>query len=229
MNFKKLRQMITVKGNGQTIIKEYEVSSFLHLHLSVDGHTELYQGDEEKVIVETDNNLVDFIGVTNSGKTLFITPASGYRTLQFSNLKIKVYFRQLSKLHVCFDQGMLTCANPIALPGALEAKLQASGPVNLLLDVPVFKAVIQQKGDIILSGNCSEADIRTQAEGNLFAREFIARQLNIRNMSEGNVEVSATETISITQYGEGYVHYWGNARLVNVNQRGNGIIKHIND
>ena len=220
--------MITVKGNGQTVIKEYEVSSFLHLHLSVDGHTELYQGNEEKVVVETDNNLVDFIGVTNSGKTLFITPESGYRKIEFSRLTIKVYFRQLSKLHVCFDQGTLTCAHPISLPGALEAKLQATGPVSLLLDVPVFKAVIQQKGDVTLAGNCSEADIKTQAEGNLFAREFSARQLHIKNMSNGNVEVSATETISIAQYGEGPIHYWGNARLVNVNQRGNGIIKHVN-
>lgn len=220
--------MITVTGNGLTTEKVYAISSFLHLHLSVDGHVELHQGDEEKVIIETDKNLLDYIGVTNSGKTLFITPEAGYRRIEFSELRIKVYFRQLNKLHVCFDRGEVSCANVITGNSSLEVKLQGSGPVDLKIDVPVFKALVQHKGDVAFSGKCAEAEIKTQAEGNLYAGELIAQNLLLKNYSEGNVEVYADSTISISQYGDGYIHYSGNARLANMNQRGNGIVKHMN-
>jgi hypothetical protein len=227
MNFKKLRQMITVKGNGHTTTKEYAISSFLHLHLSADGNVELHQGEEEKIIIETDKNLLDYIGITNSGKTLFISPEAGYRRIEFSTLRIKVYFRQLNKLHICFEEGEVNCANAISGTGSLELKLQGSGPVNLNIDVPVLKALIQHKGDVTLSGTCTEAEIKTQADGDLNSKDLIAQNLVIKNYSEGNVEACATETISISQYGRGFIYYWGNARLVHMNQRGNGIVKHI--
>lgn len=86
--------MITVKGNATVASRKYNVSSFIHLHLSVNGQVQLCQSDEEKVEIETNENLFHFIDVVNSGKTLFITSEEGYRKPQFSQLKVKVYFRK---------------------------------------------------------------------------------------------------------------------------------------
>jgi hypothetical protein len=226
MTFKKLRQMITIKGNKNLVSKEYPVSSFLNLHLSVNGRVELYQGDEEKVEITTDDNLLPFIGVVNSGKTLFVTSEEGYRRPEFTQLTAKIYLRQISKLNIRCSGGEVTTPHTISLAQSLEIKIQSVGNTELKLDLPFLKMLIQNEGNVILSGKCGEAEIKSQSEGNLFARELLADHLKIKNMSEGNVEVFAANTISISHYGEGFIHYYGEGRLIDVNQRGEGEIKH---
>ena len=73
VNFKPLRQIIEVKGNGNIVTREISVSSFICPHIAGKGQIELYQSDEEKVIVETDENLQNFISAFNSGRTLYVS------------------------------------------------------------------------------------------------------------------------------------------------------------
>ena len=65
--FKNLRQLISVQGNGKIITKEFTVSSFLRLHLSISKEIEIHQSNEEKVVIEVDKNLADHIEITNFG------------------------------------------------------------------------------------------------------------------------------------------------------------------
>ncbi|NOT74920.1 MAG: DUF2807 domain-containing protein [Cyclobacteriaceae bacterium] len=218
--------MTTTKGNGILMQKMMPVSSFLHLHLSVNGQVELYQSDEERVEFEADENLIDYVTATNSGRTLYVTAEAGYRGLDFTSLKVKVYFRQLAKMYVRCEHGDVISKTPISQSCPFEVKIQSGGNVILQVEVPALKMLIQSHGDVILRGKCIEADIKTQAEGNLFARELIAEDVRIRNMSEGNVEVMSNRTISIAHFGEGYVHYYGNGKLIDVNQKGEGEIIH---
>lgn len=188
---------------------------------------ELHQSEEEKVVIEADENLLGFISIMNSGKTLFIMSEPGYRKPEFSSLVVRVYFRQITKLNIYCDEAVVTSKNTISLTSPLEAKITGKCDVVLELDVPVLKMLIQNQGDVTLYGKCTGAGIKTQSAGNLFAKELITDDLKLRNMSDGNVEVFADSTISIAQYGEGFVHYYGNARLSDVDQKGNGVIKHI--
>ncbi len=220
--------MISVKGNGQIVSNTYSVSSFLHLHLSVNGRVELCQSTEEKVEVETDENLLSFIEVVNSGRTLFVTSDAGYHKLEDANIVVRVFFRQLTKLNIRCERGEVVCNNLISLGSPAEIKIQGAGNNMLNLDVPALKLLIQNNGDVTLTGKCGDVEIKTQSDGNLFAKEFIAQRLMLKNMSAGIVEVKAEETIAIMQYGEGYVHYYGSAILRDVNQRGAGEIKHVN-
>src|ERR1035441_4102995 len=98
VNFKKLRQMIEVKGNGNIVSKEIPVSSFLRLHISGKGLIELIQSQDEKVIVETDENLVDCFDAQNSGSTLYVSVDGKLRKPVFTKCVVKVYFRQLDAL-----------------------------------------------------------------------------------------------------------------------------------
>ena len=65
--------MTKEQGTGNIISKTINVNSFIRLHVSISGYVELIQADEEKVIIETDDNLVDFIQTENSGRTLYVT------------------------------------------------------------------------------------------------------------------------------------------------------------
>jgi hypothetical protein len=228
MNFKKLRQMIIAKGNGKLLSKTYEVSSFVHLHVSVNGHVELYQSNEEKVVIEADDNLHAHIGVVNSGRTLFVSSEEGYRRPEFTSLTVKIYFRQLNRIYFSCERGEIKCPKQLVLIDPVEIKIYGSGKTWLDLDVPVLKLHSHYEGDIMLMGKCQEADIRLRSEGNVYAKTFIADSMKLNNRSEGDIELRAESFITIRHLGEGNIHYYGNAVLKDVHHHGEGEIKHIN-
>src|ERR1700755_1884499 len=103
MNFKKLRKMIEEKGNGTISSREIPVSSFIRLHIATNGVTNLIQGDEEKLVVEADENLLKYFEAMNSGRTLYISSDAGLRKPAFTHCKVDVYFRQLDTLQISCD------------------------------------------------------------------------------------------------------------------------------
>src|SRR5436190_22674490 len=125
VSFKKLRQMIEVEGNGNIVAKEVKVSSFLRLHLAVNSSVELYQSDEEKVIVETDENLQEFFYVRNSGRTLYVSAEGMLRKPLYTDCRVKVYIRQLDTLYIRNEKGDVVCPNEITVSTPLTIKIQS--------------------------------------------------------------------------------------------------------
>jgi hypothetical protein len=224
-NFKKLRQMIEVNGNGNIVSKEIKVSSFLRLHLSGKGLIEIHQSNEEKVVVETDENLLEYFDFANSGRTLYVTAGGNIRKPIFTKCVIKVYLRQINVLYIRNDKADVVCPNEIVLSEPLKIIIQSVGRTELNINAPEINLVSQCEGDVIIKGKCNIIKIKNQSEGNFDASGLIAEELTIKNMAEGNVDLFANKSINISHYGEGYVHYAGNGTLKDVKQYGDGEIK----
>lgn len=226
VNFKKLRQMISTLGSGNVVQKEFQVSSFMRLHLGINGNAELIQSDEEKVVLECDDNLLDTVEVTNTGDTLYVVSGSKLRVVAYTACSVKVYFRQLDTL-VNSSNGNL--AGTITLTGMLTLKLQANGNTNLQVDVPAIKLTNQSNGNATLTGRCGELEVRNQANGSLNTKELQAGKVNLNNMANGNVDVRSLEAITIYHMGNGRVQYFGGGVLKDVKQYGVGAVKHVAD
>jgi hypothetical protein len=229
MNFKKLRQMIKEQGTGNIISKTINVSSFVRLHISVRGLVEIFQSDEEKVVIEADDNLIDYVHAENSGRTLYVTGEGKWKIPGFTKLHIKVYYRQLYNLNNASEKGgELICGNTIRSGEPIEIRINSEKSVNSLdVDAASVKLITACEGDVKLKGECILLDINAKSEGNLDAREMKAKNVTLKNYSEGNIDVYADDTISIRNYGEGYIHYWGNAVLKDIKHYGEGEVKHL--
>jgi len=219
--------MIEVKGNGNIVSKEIPVSSFLRLHVSGKGLIELIQSNDEKVIVETDENLLEYFEAQNSGSTLYVTAEAKLRKPVFTKCLMKVYIRQLDSLVIRCDGGNVTCPDPIKLSAPIEIKIQSEGNTSLNIEAPSIKLLSQCEGNVEMKGKCGSITIKNQSEGNFSSKELIAEDLTFKNMAAGNIELYADKTISISHFGAGYVHYYGNAVLKGVKQYGDGEIKHF--
>jgi hypothetical protein len=226
VNFKNLRQMIAVKGNGNIVTREIPVSSFIRLHLGVHGSVELIQSSEEKVVIEADENLIDYFEAVNSGRTLYVSSEAKWWIPSFTKGLVKVYFRQLDKIRNCCH-GHVYSSTPIQLTTPLEVKIQSHGDTDLELDVPALNLIMQCHGDVTLKGKCGQFEIKDQAHGNLKCRELKAQSVNINNMSHGDIDLFADESISIKHMGHGHIHYYGKGILKDIRQYGNGEIKHM--
>jgi hypothetical protein len=228
VSFKKLRQMIEVKGNGNIVSREISVSSFIRLHIGGRGLVELYQSDEEKVIIETDENLQEYFEAGNSGRTLYVSAGAILKKPVYTKCIIRIYCRQIDVLYIRNEQGDLICPNEISLINPLKITIQTVGNTSLNINAPSIKMLCQAEGNISMKGKCESIEIKNQSQGDFFGKELLADKLTIKNMAQGNVELFAEKEIRISHFGEGYIHYYGNAVLKDVKQYGHGEIKHMN-
>jgi hypothetical protein len=226
VNFKKLRQMMEIKGNGKIATREISVSTFVRLHLGCNGTIEIHQSDEEKVIFEADENLLDHCAATNAGRTLYVSTREKIKEPAYTSCLVKVFLRQLNILYVRNDQGNVICPKEISLTEPMEIKIQSVGNTELNFNVPAIKVLSQCQGNVIIKGKCTTIDIKNQSEGDFTSKELIAEELTIKNMAQGNVELFANKSIAISHYGQGYIHFYGKAVIKDVKQYGDGLIQH---
>ncbi|MGL5892304.1 MAG: GIN domain-containing protein [Bacteroidia bacterium] len=229
VNFKKLRQMIEVKGNGNIVSREVNVSSFVRLHIACKGIVELHQSDEEKVVFEADENLHEFFTAANAGRTLYVTTETKLRKPVYTKALVKIFIRQMDKLHVRNDHGNLICPSLLTFSQPLEINVQSIGNTDLHIAAPSLKISCQAQGNTSLKGSCEILDIKNQSNGNFDSSQLNAGELTIRNMANGNVLVRAGKTIQLSHYGNGYIHYYGDAVVKDVKHYGHGEVKHINE
>ena len=219
--------MIEVKGNENIVSAQRSISSFIRLHISINGTVELIQADEEKVIVEADENLQEYIEVTNSGRTLYVTAEGKWRKANFTSLNIKVYYRQLYNIYNASTNGNLICANALMSAEPVEVKIYSDKSSSKLnINAPAIKLVTACIGDVEIEGACNLLEINAKSEGSLYARQMKAKTVSLKNYSVGHLEVSADEWISISNYGEGNISYWGNGKIKDIKQYGSGEINH---
>ncbi|OUJ72882.1 head GIN domain-containing protein [Hymenobacter crusticola] len=214
------------QGSGTIASQQHVVSSFTRLHLSVRGTVELYQGLEEKVVVEADDNLLDYVQVVNSGRTLYVTSENKLRAPAFTRLRVQVYLRQLDELYIA-SQGAVVCATPLVAAESLTIKVYAQGDTALHIVAPKLALTAASQGNLSVAGQADEVVIKLASEGNFDGRDLRAQHLRLRNMSEGNIDLYAEQTIALTHLGQGYIHYGGSARLADVHQYGAGEICHV--
>lgn len=227
VSFKQLRKMMQTQGSGVLVSREYPVSSFTRLHLSAEGLVELVHGQEEKVVVTCDDNLLEHLQVANSGRTFYVTSENKLRAPVFTELRVTVYLRQLDTLHCTARGGEVRTRNTLVGSGPLTVKVASAGTTRLRVDVPRLTVSLACQGDVELAGAATEVQLQTAAEGHLDARALHAQHLRLRNASQGNIDLYAEQTISITHLGAGYIHYRGPACLADVRQYGAGEIRHV--
>ena len=228
MNFKKLRQLVATQGNGQLTTEEHSVSSFLRLHISLPCTLELIASDEEKVVVTTDENLQSYINAVNSGRTLFVSLKSAFKVPEFSSLKIQIYVRQLDTINIGAEGDVrMTEAFKGLLP--LDIKVQSAGHTELLLSASSIKVNVQSHGDFKIAGECAVFTAKTQSHGNFDAKELFAQNVIFNTQSEGNAWIYARESLVIKHSADGFVHYYGDGLLKDVQYHGTGELKHCKE
>lgn len=217
--------MIAVAGNGNIVSVEKQVSSFIRLHLSVNGFVELIQSDEEKVMIEADDNLQDYFEVVNSGRTLYITNEAKLRRPIFSDLTIKVFFRQMDTLYNACHGDVVTVGE-IYLNNPLDIKIMSHGNTELAISTPSIKLTTACHGNISLRGQCNDLTIKHVSHGNMDCKEMLANHASLHNVAHGDVKLYSKESIIIKNYGNSHIHYFGPGQLKDVVQNGNGEIKY---
>ena len=188
-----------VRGNGNVTTEEHKVGSFSELYL--DGVCNIYieQGNEEKVVVEADENLHEYVYVDHSGDRLEIDMKSRINIRTRKKLNIYVTVKNIERLRI-MGVGNVKTEGTLKLDH-LKVKVTGVGNVKLDLDANSLDAELNSVGNITLEGNINEAEISNSGVGKLDAYDLKLKKLDLNVSGVGKTEVYVEKEIAVRSTG----------------------------
>ncbi|MTK52548.1 DUF2807 domain-containing protein [Paludibacter sp.] len=202
VTFKKLRRIFNEKGSGNVVSKTIAVSPFLQLHLCTQCNVEIVQSDEEKVVIEMDDNLIDGVRVDNSIKTLFVTQDLRQKIPLFTYGKITIYCHALEALYVTSHADIKT-VKPLESKYAMVIKTVSHGDVFVELKAPSVKVMSTNHGDFTLKCETNDLVINNASKGDLNL-DLKGAAVEINHKGRGDMVLTGScDSLSICNEGHG--------------------------
>lgn len=189
--------------DGATKLK---ISGIFNLYLS--------QGDQQKLRIEGDEELVQKLKVTRDGDWLELDFEKVNENFFKKNSKLDVYLT-LSELEEFVFEGVgniktekMFEVEDISIEG------DGVGNLNLELQANTIKAAFSMLGNINLRGTVNDISLSNDGLGNVDAGDLIAQNMTLTSSGIGRVAVHCTGDLSITVDGIGAVSYTGNPNVI---------------
>ncbi len=178
-----------IKGNGKVLKKEKEVSGFSAINVSRGIDVILNQANEEKVVVEADENLHEYIKIYTRANTLFISTT---KSIKKSTKKVvHVWFNDLEKITA--SSGSDITANTKINVENIDINLSSGSDLVLEFNTEKFTGNFNSGSDAKLKGEAKIIDIKTSSgsdmTGELKAKEI---KLKLNSGSDSNFSGSST-------------------------------------
>ncbi len=212
-----------ISGNGNVVEENRPVESFSSIDVGGVLNVYLTQGDTESVTVEADENLLDLIITENRGNTLVVKLKKGIDIKKAKDKNVYITLRSIDELEV---GGVVNVKSTNTLTAdAFDLNIAGVGNTDLELRCDRLNAKADMVGNLTLSGEVREANIRNGGVGSLKAFDLKVDRLTIKNSGVGSAEVQAQDEISINASGVGSVRYKGDPVVKELSTSGVGKVK----
>ncbi|SRR5258706_4397227 len=214
-----------VRGSGNVITQTRNVSNFKGV--SVNGSIDLYvkQDSAFSVKVETDDNLQQYIIVSEENGILTVRPEDHVNLDETGKIKVFVSapaFKSMEATGACniFSENMLSSAEPIDidLTGASEARVE--------LKSPRVSAGLTGASSLTLKGEAKEFSIEGSGSSNIRCFDLLTEVTSIDMSGACDAEVAASVKLDVKASGASEVKYKGNA-AVSQDVSGAGSVKKV--
>lgn len=215
----------TTSLQAQNKKEERQVSGFSEISISVSADVYLSQGDEEKLVLEGDEDALEEIETEVRGDELKIKYKG---TFHFGNIdKVKIYLtaKDISEINIA-GSAKLEAKTKITASN-LDFAVSGSGKIRIKdLETNEINASISGSGDIVLGGSkkAEELDISISGSGDLDSEELEIGSAEISVSGSGGCKVFVTEELDVSISGSGRVYYKGSP-VVNAKVSGSGKVK----
>jgi ribosomal protein L31 len=200
-----------VSGNGNVEEESRNVDGFTGVHVSTGIDVYLSEGNDFKVTVEADENLLEVILTEVKGDMLVIkTDRVNIRRAR--SKRVYVTLPELTELRIS-SAGDIEGQTPFTCDD-LRLTISSAGDLSLEVDADRIDLDISSSGDCRLSGSANEFDVSLSSAGDLNAYDLIAKKVEVDVSSAGDARVHATEEISMDVSSAGNIYYTGDARVV---------------
>lgn len=210
-----------IKGDGNVVKQERNVGPFSGIDVGGAFKVYLTQGDQEKVVVEADENLMDVIETEVHGGTLKISTKEDIRDSKALNIYIT--FKTLHELEVS-GACHLTGENKFSL-GDLELDCSGASDVVLKFSAESVEMDCSGASKVELYGSAEKVELDLSGASSLDAFEFEANKLEADVSGASHGRMTVKETLSADVSGAAGFKYKGEPTINDIDVSGAGSLK----
>lgn len=216
-----------INGNGTVSKQNRSVANYNNINVAGSMHVELIKGTEGNLVVEAEENLLEYIVTAVNGSELSIKIESGYNLNPSFNKKIKITvpFKEIEKVTLSGSGKIYT--EEIIRTDNFATKLSGSGDIRLGLQTKKTYASVTGSGDIRLKGNTQKVQYEVTGSGDLEAVNLKTIEAYASVTGSGDIELAAEKFLKARVTGSGDIHYQGNPEREDKKVTGSGGIKKI--
>jgi len=191
----------SIDGNGEVTKEERKVDSFNKIDISGGYEVLINQGDKERLELEVDKNLLEYIETNTKNNTLFISSKKPIGNA--TSLKLYISVVDVDDIDV---SGAIELKNKGTCKTANLA-IDISGVADVDLDVDVENLVMDMSGasETTLSGNANNFEIEISGSGELQAKKLKTRNTTIDISGAGSVKYKGNPKIEKDISGAGSI------------------------
>lgn len=212
-----------IKGNGNVIKQEREISSFTSIEVGGAFRVFLSQGDKVALTVEADENLMDVIKTTVIGNRLKITTDEDINDSEALNIYLTV--TQLEEMEIS-GACKLTCETKITVD---EMDLDCSGATDVEMKLAAKELDLDFSGasHVDMFGSAGEVSLDLSGASDLDALEFEVDELEADISGASHAQVFVKSELSVDLSGAASLKYKGEPRLVETDVSGAANLKKL--
>ena len=215
-----------VTGSGHEVDVARKVDAFTALRLdgSVDVHAR--QGATPGVSVHADDNIAPLVETTVEGDTLVVRMRPGTSVRSSHDIVVDVVFTSLTaaRQHGSGNLHIDSLSGP-----RFESTITGSGDLQIdAARLGAFALSIAGSGDAAIAGTADEARMGVAGSGDVDARKFAVKRVDVSISGSGDARVNATEALQARVAGSGDVRYSGHPREVSRHVAGSGSVEASN-
>jgi hypothetical protein len=199
----------TVKGSGEVIAEERQLSEFKTIKLKGVGRVVLTQGQPHTINIETDDNIMPLIETAVQNNQLIIS--QGNYNLRPTKMDFNITVAHLKGIAISGAGDVIGKSRFVS--DNFFAKISGSGDITLELEVEELETTISGSGSMNLAGQTDRHDASISGSGKINAFDMQTQNLSLKVSGSGNCKVNATETLHARISGSGDVIYKGHPRI----------------
>lgn len=193
-----------------TTKQERDVGNFKSIKISGSGDVVLVQGSENKLVVETDENVLDHIETRVKNGTLILKQKDRF----FKRGEDVTYYVTARKLEDLSISGSGSIVGDKVKSDKIEFSISGSGEITIKdLTTDRLDLSISGSGDIDLAGKATVQKIRISGSGNYLAKGLVGEYVDVNISGSGKAEVHALKDLTITSSGSSDIVYYGTPRI----------------
>lgn len=197
-----------VRGTGPIVSEDRTTPSYNEISLNIPADVYIYQGENEGITIEAQDNVLDVIDTRVRSNELDIKFEDGVVVKRFEPIKIYITTQDLSEIRIS-GSGNVYNETPI-VTDELSVKISGSGNVDLHgIDTPRMMARISGSGKVYLSGFCANQSLQISGSGDIYAFDLLSETADVSISGSGKTELTATDYLHAEISGSGNVYYKG--------------------
>ena len=207
----------TITGSGRTVDRQYDLAGFSSVAAGHAFHVTVIRGNDYRVTVTVDDNLVDYLDVSASGNTLrlYLTPNLNLRDV---TLRAQVTMPELGGL----DLSGACHASIAGFSSEKPLAIELSGASSVRGDIHSGDARLSLSGasKAELQGGAANLRVGTSGASHANLDHFLVKTAVAGASGASHITVNASETIEAEASGASRVRYVGKPEILKQHSSG---------